>query len=103
METELLAQIKAINLAISYTNELASTQSTEVMNAPPAMLMQIPQLANTLTIHAISTSTFEGLTPVFLALAKMGTNEPVDYGVVGAEADAVGQLQSLLNQFLENT
>jgi hypothetical protein len=66
------------------------------------MLIQVPQLASTLTFHALSTNTFESLTPVFLAMASM-TTEPTDYGVVGAESDAVGQLMSLLNEFLENS
>jgi hypothetical protein len=56
-----------------------------------------------LTLHAISTNTFEGLTPVFLALADMLTEDaPTDYGVVGAESDAVTQLQTMLNEFLTN-
>jgi hypothetical protein len=84
------------------------------MGAPPATaaFLQVPQIATTLTLHAISTNTFEGLTPVFLALAKMtddataeaaGTDAPTDYGVVGAESDAVTQLKTLLNEFLTNT
>jgi len=65
------------------------------------MLMQLPQMASTLTLHSLSTNTFEQLTPVFLALAKMSSQE--DYGVVGAEEDSVTMLTNLLQEFHDNT
>jgi len=64
--------------------------------------MGLLQITTRLTLGAVSLNKFDSVTPIINTFLQMQAPGDVDYGVVGAEGDAVQQLITLLNE-LERT
>jgi len=76
--------------------DLDSSVSTEQMG--------LLQITTRLTLGAVSLNKFDSVTPIVTAfLAVQGEGDAVDYGVVGAEGDAVDQLLRMLNTLQKET
>jgi hypothetical protein len=59
--------------------------------------MGLLQITTRLTLGAVSLNKFDSVTPIVTAFLAVQAPGDTDYGVVGAEGDAVDQLLRMLN------